>query len=138
MKERKRSQVWFVEGSFLGESFTCGERIVYLQSPQGGLLTEQASPPASRVSGRENPHRGFSASTLAGSSLMVSEREMVQRQTLPVDSTMKVLFCSGGWSPKVPISTRVAGQLGCTVRLIVKLGSNQCCHLNGCPTSIVQ
>lgn len=33
--------VWFVEGLFLGEKFTCGERIVYLQSPQGGLYTEQ-------------------------------------------------------------------------------------------------
>lgn len=34
-------EVWFVEGSFVGETFTCGERIVYLQTPQGGGKTEQ-------------------------------------------------------------------------------------------------
>eukprot|EP00913_Durusdinium_trenchii_P020781 g19521.t1 len=34
-------EVWFVEGNFVGETFTCGERIVFLQTPQGGLLTEQ-------------------------------------------------------------------------------------------------
>ncbi|CAJ1417638.1 unnamed protein product [Effrenium voratum] len=36
-------EVWFEEGEFgiEREAFTCGERIVYLQSPQGGLLTEQ-------------------------------------------------------------------------------------------------
>ena len=34
-------EVWFVEGSFLGDTFTCGDRIVYLQTPQGGGKTEQ-------------------------------------------------------------------------------------------------
>ena len=33
--------VWFVEGIFNGEDFTCGERILYLQTEAGGLHTEQ-------------------------------------------------------------------------------------------------
>lgn len=33
--------VWFVEGKFYGETFTCGERIVHLQTPEGGAFSEQ-------------------------------------------------------------------------------------------------
>ena len=34
-------EVWFEDAAFDGEPYTCGERIVFLQTPQGGLLTEQ-------------------------------------------------------------------------------------------------
>ncbi|CAE7032071.1 asl1 [Symbiodinium natans] len=34
-------EVWFEDAKFDGEPYTCGERIVFLQTPQGGLLTEQ-------------------------------------------------------------------------------------------------
>lgn len=34
-------EVWFEDAKFDGEPSTCGERIVFLQTPQGGLLTEQ-------------------------------------------------------------------------------------------------